>query len=426
LKSRICRIHRSIRAISPVISVLLIISITVVASLVAYAWVMGYLNFTSEKIGKAIQIQSTALVPTTTPNEYTLNVYVQNIGQGIITIDHINSVYINDQLQQLSIDDFIGGTPASGDKTTLNPGVTVAIHTHFTVQTSGTSIKVKIVTTEGTISESTVTPNAGTPTSESKNALQIQKTVMVQTGTPNAYTLDVYIQNIGQGSTTFDTANSLFLNDQPQNLQANDFEGKTILTPGESTTIHTQQQYQAPLEDLAAIKVKIVSTDGTLAESTIILSTGDQNPTEPLCSAFVYAPDFIYVPVPASTKTSYIYQITSLTANQIHIGYVEIEIPTGFTVNSILSLAAENTVGESLVWTSQVSGNTIILKANGASNELTYQNSNVELIFEATSPAVSGTYDFIPKVFENYIRTGSGPGTIDLSASYYSVNVVVP
>ena len=211
-----------------------------------------------------------------------------------------------------------------------------------------------------------------------------------------------------------------------KNLVADDFEGKTTLTPGESTTIHLHQPYQAPLEDLAPIKVEIVATDGTLAEITVIPSNEAQNPTEPLSSAFIYAPDFIYVPVPTNTKTSYIYQITSLTANQIHIGYIEIQIPAGFTVNSILSLAAENTVGENLVWTSQVNGNTIILKANGASNELPYLNSNVELVFDATSPAVAGAYDFIPKVFENYNGTGSGPGTVDPTASYYSVNVGVP
>ncbi len=48
------------RAISPVIATLLMIAIAVVASLVTYAWVMGYMNFTTEKTGKAIQIQSIA------------------------------------------------------------------------------------------------------------------------------------------------------------------------------------------------------------------------------------------------------------------------------------------------------------------------------------------------------------------------------
>ncbi len=52
------KFRRNARAISPVIATLLMIAIAVVASLVTYAWVMGYMNFTTEKTGKAIQIQS--------------------------------------------------------------------------------------------------------------------------------------------------------------------------------------------------------------------------------------------------------------------------------------------------------------------------------------------------------------------------------
>ena len=53
--------RRNTKAISPVIATLLMIAIAVVASLVTYAWVMGYMNFTTEKTGKAIQIQSVSL-----------------------------------------------------------------------------------------------------------------------------------------------------------------------------------------------------------------------------------------------------------------------------------------------------------------------------------------------------------------------------
>ncbi len=50
--------RRNTKAISPVIATLLMIAIAVVASLVTYAWVMGYMGFTTDKTGKAIQIQS--------------------------------------------------------------------------------------------------------------------------------------------------------------------------------------------------------------------------------------------------------------------------------------------------------------------------------------------------------------------------------
>ncbi len=60
------------RAISPVIATLLMIAIAVVASLVTYAWVMGYMNFPTEKTGKAIQIQSVSNATTQVQTYYYL------------------------------------------------------------------------------------------------------------------------------------------------------------------------------------------------------------------------------------------------------------------------------------------------------------------------------------------------------------------
>jgi flagellin-like protein len=54
------KFKRSVKAISPVIATLLMIAIAVVASLVVYAWVTGYMGNTTDKAGKAIQIQSTS------------------------------------------------------------------------------------------------------------------------------------------------------------------------------------------------------------------------------------------------------------------------------------------------------------------------------------------------------------------------------
>lgn len=51
---KITKLRRSVRAISPIISTLLLIAIAVVASLVAYAWVMGYIGFSTSKAGNAL------------------------------------------------------------------------------------------------------------------------------------------------------------------------------------------------------------------------------------------------------------------------------------------------------------------------------------------------------------------------------------
>jgi flagellin-like protein len=71
-----------VKGISPVISVLLMIAIAVAASLVAYAWVMGYMDSTTAKVGETIQIQSVSN-PTGIVSDM---VYVQNIGDSAVTI----------------------------------------------------------------------------------------------------------------------------------------------------------------------------------------------------------------------------------------------------------------------------------------------------------------------------------------------------
>lgn len=76
---RITKFKRSVKAISPIISVLLMIAIAVSAALVAYAWVSGYMDFTTTKVGKSIQIQSIS----------TNAVYVQNVGDSPVTISDV-------------------------------------------------------------------------------------------------------------------------------------------------------------------------------------------------------------------------------------------------------------------------------------------------------------------------------------------------
>ena len=72
------------------------IAIAVVASLVAYAWVMGYMSFTTNNAGKAIQLPSFAIDANSN-----LLVYVQNTGQGVVKI---SSVYVNDESKPFTAD----------------------------------------------------------------------------------------------------------------------------------------------------------------------------------------------------------------------------------------------------------------------------------------------------------------------------------
>lgn len=149
--NKLTKIRHSIKAISPVIAVLLMIAIAVVASLVAYAWIMGYIGGTTSRAGTAIEIPSYATVKSDTEPaiDGKMVVYVQNVGQGSVQLDPNNAVYINDvPARVLRVD----GNPVSG-QITLTQGQTVALIVDQDYD--GSSVTVKVVTTGGTSMQKT-------------------------------------------------------------------------------------------------------------------------------------------------------------------------------------------------------------------------------------------------------------------------------
>ncbi len=130
------------KAVSPVISVLLMIAVAVAASLITYAWVMGYLGSTTGKVGKAIQIQSMAKTTNVT-NSY-LSVWVQNVGTGPVVLD---SLYVNGILQ---------GTSGLGVNLPVNNTQPLAAIWQSAWAAPNT-VDVKVVTTDGTFIEATQT-----------------------------------------------------------------------------------------------------------------------------------------------------------------------------------------------------------------------------------------------------------------------------
>jgi flagellin-like protein len=137
---RITKIRRNVKAISPVISVLLMIAVAVVASLVVYAWVMGFVGTKTNQVGKAIEIQSVARTGTT------LSVYTQNVGDSAVTFSS-PCVYINGTAAT-------GYTPPSGNVAT---GATATFsNVAFTSGlNSGDTVVVKVASTDGTFSQVT-------------------------------------------------------------------------------------------------------------------------------------------------------------------------------------------------------------------------------------------------------------------------------
>jgi FlaG/FlaF family flagellin (archaellin) len=138
-------LRKKVRAISPVLAILLMIVITVAASLVTYAWVMGYITFTTEKAGQAAQIQSVALVGSD------LKVYVLNVGEGVVNFDEDgeDTLYLNGLTIKTTI-----------DKPQLGEGETATFTVPNQGALTGQTVTIKVVSRRGTFSEATTTLSA--------------------------------------------------------------------------------------------------------------------------------------------------------------------------------------------------------------------------------------------------------------------------
>lgn len=122
------------------------IAIAVAAALVAYAWIMGYIGGTTIKAGKAIQIQSYAI-----DDSGNLIVYVQNVGVGQVQLKADGSVYLGDNL--------VGILTPSDPLIAIDEGKTVTLVLNY--QYHGEWIKIKVVTAEGTFTETSGQPKSG-------------------------------------------------------------------------------------------------------------------------------------------------------------------------------------------------------------------------------------------------------------------------
>jgi archaeal type IV pilus assembly protein PilA len=132
-EKKIRKFRKETRAISPVIATLLMIAIAVVASLVTYAWVMGYMSFTTEKTSKAIQIQSVDFAGG--------KVYVQNVGDSQVSFT-ATCVFVNGA-------DKTGTAPSAP----LGAGDTIAITVSSGTFVAGHTYTIKVTSEDGTFSQ---------------------------------------------------------------------------------------------------------------------------------------------------------------------------------------------------------------------------------------------------------------------------------
>ena len=140
---------RNLKAVSPILAVLMLMIIAVAASVLTYAWVVGYLDFTMDKADEAMQIQNVALV------DGNLTIYVQNVGEGIIKFDPNGAavLYINGANQSCYV------KPEDG---ALRKGETATFTVPDQAALEGQTITVKVVSLSGASTEIPVVPRRST------------------------------------------------------------------------------------------------------------------------------------------------------------------------------------------------------------------------------------------------------------------------
>ena len=296
-KIKVKNFPRSFNAISPVIATLLIIVIVVVASLVVFAWVSGYIGFQTSKTGQAIEISSVALTSDG------LHVYVQNVGQSVVTL---GAVYVNDERE-----DF---TPDPNYSTNVLPqGNTANILVEGSYVDSA-KLNIKVTTTDGTFMTKTGTVSYGSqnpsPTSSADNTVptltpiddQTVDELSTLTFTAFASDSDVPTQTLtfslapgAPADATIDPASGVFAwvpgEDQGSAIP---YSLSVIVTDDGSPNLSAQQTFIVTVADVNQAPVLHSIGDQTvneLSELTFIAtSTDPDQPVNTLTYSLINAP----------------------------------------------------------------------------------------------------------------------------------------
>jgi len=120
---------RSRRGISPVLATLILIVIAVVAGLVVYSWIMGWIGTQKQQVAFAVRVIRT--------NSTAYTVEVRNTGSTAVTVSKV-SVTDSDETKEASVTD------------TLDPGesVVVVVKGFTSTDDVGDEVTVIITTTD--------------------------------------------------------------------------------------------------------------------------------------------------------------------------------------------------------------------------------------------------------------------------------------
>ena len=179
------KFKRSTKAISPVIATLLMIAIAVVASLVVYAWVTGYIGTQTGNVGKAIALPSFAIDEN---DNNALHVYVQNVGQGTVKL---SDVYINDVQKTFENLNYPDNQLPEGRTSDLK--ITGPFDPNV-------KLTIKATTTDGTFMTTIGTPKSGSGGGSGNPAVQYTVTMVLgANGGTITPTAGDHVYNEGQG-----------------------------------------------------------------------------------------------------------------------------------------------------------------------------------------------------------------------------------
>jgi FlaG/FlaF family flagellin (archaellin) len=140
----------------------MMIAVAIAGALLVYAWVMGYLSFSSERAGEEIMIPSIGNDPADTD----LLVYVENVGGVVVQLEEDECLYVNGILVPCTI----SGVTVSNNMATLNGGETATLRYVGGAALPGEKVKIKVTTLRGTSAEKSAYP-AGNVSPEPESAL---------------------------------------------------------------------------------------------------------------------------------------------------------------------------------------------------------------------------------------------------------------
>ena len=144
-------LNQNLRAISPVLAVLLITAIVIVAALAAYAWFMGYIDLSTERSGQAIILQRVANDDTDTD----LLVYVQNVGEVTMQLEETGCLYVNGERVVCAIT----AANVSSGVATLNQGETAMLRYVGGASPIDEKVTVRVTSVHGTFCEKSYYPS---------------------------------------------------------------------------------------------------------------------------------------------------------------------------------------------------------------------------------------------------------------------------